>query len=293
MSGVAASFGAADQKAIYGPTERLRIGLQPIADRNLFCTWRKETSGSSQSKPRKVPYVRGGFRLTGQFNSPDLPSKLMTLAEAITECQGLGFDGVGLVFIPGCGVVGVDFDHCLDASKKLAPTLAQRKALTLLWNVAFIERSQSDTGLHAIVLGDAPTLKANGELEIFGDKNFLALTGFAGRGIASDIDKEVVTKLVGLVVEIKEGNKKTLDVPSKADGGTKVVLNDDLTGHLSRKGGNEPLERVANALSFINPDIERDSWLKIIFAIRHGLGDTADGFALADKWSKGDLYAGR
>ena len=293
MTGFAISAGIEKMSDRASPLERLRVGLQAIAHQGQFCTWRLETSGDANDKPRKVPYVHGGYRLAGRFDSPELRAKLMTLEEAISECQRLGHHGVGLVFFPGCGVVGVDLDHCLDVNRKLTLTPYQRKALALLKDSAFTERSQSDTGVHAIALGNAQTVKANGELEIFGDKNFLALTGFGGRGIACNISEEVVATLLRLVAELKGQIKPALSGTPLAAGRSMDALNNDLTVHASNRGGQEPIDRVADALRFVNPDIDRDTWLKIIFAIRYGLGDTPEGFELADKWSRGALYERR
>lgn len=274
--------------------DRLRAGLAPIADKAVFCTWRLETSGDSKVKPRKVPYVRGGLRLAGRYDNPELQFKLMTLEDAIADFRLRNYSGVGLVFFPGCGVIGVDFDHCLDANRELTLTLPQRKALALLKDSAFTERSQSDTGVHAIVLGYAQTVKANGELEVFGDKNFLALTGFGGKGVARQIDAGRIEKIAALVVEIKGqvvcANKDTKRMGNgdnhSVSGGVEVLR---LT---PEDEGGEAFERVASALRFIDPDIDRDDWVKVIFAIRHGLGDRLEALELADSWSKGALYAG-
>lgn len=274
--------------------DRLRGGLAPIADKAVFCTWRLETSGDSKGKPRKVPYVRGGLRLAGRYDNPELQFKLMTLEAAIAACQLGHYSGVGIVFFPGCGVIGVDIDHCLDTNRELTPTLAQRKALALLKKAAFMERSQSDTGVHAIVLGDAQTVKANGELEVFGNKNFLALTGYGGKGVATQIDFCRIEKIIALVAEIKE--RAVSDSAALALKGYGVG-SVDVTGvsafHRVPDEGSEPVGRVESALRYINPDIDRDTWLKIIFAIRHGLGDRPEAFELANIWSKGGLCAAK
>lgn len=276
------------------PLDRLRSGLAPIAHRPIYCTWRIETSGDGKDKQRKVPYVRGGYRLAGRYDNPELQFKLMALEEAIAACQLGHYSGVGIVFFPGCGVIGVDFDHCLDAMRKLTPTPHQRKALALLKGVAFTERSQSDTGVHAIMLGDGKTAKANGELEVFGDKNFLALTGYGGKGVATQIDLCRIEKIIALVAEIRgRAASGSAALALKGYGVGSVNATGVSAFHSVPDQGSEPVDRVGSALQFINPDVDRDTWVKIIFAIRQGLGDRPEAFELADNWSKGGRYAGK
>jgi len=45
------------------------------------------------------------------------------------------------------------------------------------------------------------------------------------------------------------------------------------------------VDTIADALSYISPDLDNDSWVRIGFAIKHELGES--GFPLFDEWSKG------
>lgn len=144
----------------------LRAGLAPIADKPVFCLRRG-----------KVPYGRDCRPLRGEFSSPELQANLMPLAEGLVRARGRGdFDGVGLAFFPGCGVVGLDLDHVITGAK-LTFSEEQQEALKAVARHAFVEVSMSGTGLHAFFVGDAVTVKLNGEVEVFGDRNFIALTG--------------------------------------------------------------------------------------------------------------------
>ena len=106
----------------------------------------------------------------------------------------------------------------------------------------------------------------------------------------TSIDKalEIVTKLKG---ESKPQRSKTgsgVLMPTHLNGFDPENYGAGLAAHRLQLEAQEPIERVSDALRFINPDIDRDSWLKIIFAIRHGLGDTREAFVLADTWSRGN-----
>lgn len=172
--------------------DALRAGLATITAQRLYCTWALEPNPANPPKPKKVPYVRGGARLTGSYADANLPAKLMTLNESIDACEATGHCGVGIVFFPGCGVVGLDLDHCIDPVSGFTLQPAQQAALQLFKKASFVEFSQSGTGLHAIALGKATTVKANGTVELFANKNFLALTGAHGRGTATQIDPDAL-----------------------------------------------------------------------------------------------------
>ena len=278
------------EPAALAALEKLRLGLQLIADRKMFCTWRLEPNPNKPEKPRKVPYVRGGKKLAGTFADPELLPRLMTLGEAISAFQRNGHNGAGIVFTPGCGVIGIDFDDCLDMNKKLAATSAQKSALSKVRRRAFIERSQSGTGFHAIMLGDASTAKANGELEVFGDRNFLALTGAAGQGVAQAIDADCTSALLQLVADIKSQKKETVSATSVMRHAPAGSVNTDLTAHLQSPDGKESIERVGDALRFVDPELKRPEWLKILWAVFHALGDAPEARELVVTWASGAMH---
>ena len=67
-------------------------------------------------------------------------------------------------------------------------------------------------------------------------------------------------------------------------------LNDDLIGHLKSLEGKVTIKDVRSALTYLPPDCDREMWLRIIWGIRHGLGDAEDARELADQWSRGAVY---
>lgn len=261
--------------------EKLLEGLQAVAGRRQFSTW-KLIQQPGRAKPSKVPFTRDGKRLTGSFSDPVLPANLMNLEEAIAAVRSRWHHGVGLVFTPNCGIVGLDLDACV-AAGQFTGTPAQQEAFAIFEPHSFIEHSQSGTGLHAIALGNAVTNKKDGELELFGNMNFLALTGLNGSGVAAEIPTAEIDLVDALVCQLKGEKRRdrTLD-PN---------LNSDLIGHLKGAEGLASIDAVTSALQYLDPGMPRDQWLTVIWAIRHGLGDTTEGVNLADLWSQGDLSA--
>ena len=97
---------------------------------------------------------------------------------------------------------------------------------------------------------------------------------------------------------LKLGQQKADDVGNNfAITGTPPVplifspgLNSDMMAHLPHSEGQESIEQVLDALKYLDPDCDRDVWLKVCWAGRHGLGDTVEALDLFIKWSRGELH---
>jgi len=120
----------------------------------------------------KVPYSP----LTGRLASTDKPSSWVTFEEACRFRQA-GFDGVSFAITPELGIVGVDFDDCLDpetgALKEWARPYVDRLP-------GFKQKSASGCGLHCFVRATKPGKRTkrsieDGAIEIF-DLHFLSFT---------------------------------------------------------------------------------------------------------------------
>lgn len=260
--------------------ESLKSGLLPLAKRRQFVTW-KLIQIAGRPKPSKIPFVNDGSTLKGSFDNPELLSRLMTLDEAIESAKLHQHNGVGLVFTPDCGVVGIDLDSCI-VDGEFAGTPEQQEALATFGPHSFIEHSQSGSGIHAIALGDAVTNKKDGILELFGNKNFLALTGINGQGIASEIPTCEINRVDEIVCRLKGAARNSQTFDSN--------LNSDLITNLKAPLGLESIEDVRRVLRYLDPSCDRDRWMRIIWGIHHGLGDTPDARQLADEWSQGMFY---
>lgn len=97
---------------------------------------------------RKCPFnPRTGT--TAKAGRPDTWADLATAAQAVKAGR---FEGIGFEFAEGGGIVGVDFDHCIDAGGQLSD-----------WAAGWVERlnsyteiSPSGTGLHVYCRGKLP-----------------------------------------------------------------------------------------------------------------------------------------
>jgi len=274
---------ALDRRITESEVAALRAGFAPVVDRRLFVARRG-----------KVPYVAGGGVLSGAFASEAVQSKLMTLEDSIALADRGSFDGVGSAFYTGCGVAGVDLDHCVDpVTGKLNPTAEQREVLAMLVGKAYIETSMSGTGLHCFALGDAKTFKANGSVELFGDSNFIALTG-RGAGVMRRIEPAAVSRVVAIVEHLRQvklhSSAAAVAPTSKGDAPqrSRSTLNAEVLAPTPRPramGAEEP-ERIRSALTSGMPPRDRDAWMRLVWAIRDGLGEA--GLDVAREWSMRD-----
>ena len=282
----------------------LRHGFAPIAHRALFVVRRG-----------KVPHGSDGRRLTGSFADTATQAKFMLLEAALALAPRGKFDGIGIAFYPGCGVVGLDLDHCIGADGDWHLRDEQTAALRQFMGRAFIEKSMSGTGLHAFALGDAETVKANGEVELFGDKNFVAVTG-DGAGTVDRMGPGGIAKATAVVRSAQkrcaaaraldgsraegstQGNEKSslsAPLPSSPSAelapsrGTKdPSINGSILTAQSRQPskGTEDLDRARGALFSGLPPRSHSEWVRLLFAIRDAVGER--GHQMAREWSAQD-----
>ncbi len=105
-------------------------------------------------------------------------------------------------------------------------------------------------------------------------------------------EQPIYTPVVGAISWITVGKSIDVDSYLKLSSVKRAEsLNDDLIWHLKSLEGNVTIEDVRSALTHLPPDCDREMWLRIIWGIRHGLGDVEDARELADQWSRGAVYA--
>jgi len=270
----------------------LRAGLSNIADKKMYVTWQLEPNPDNPDKPRKVPYGISGQKLTGSFSDPLMVKQLMMLDQAIDWCDKRQHTGVGIVFFPDCGVVALDVDHCRNReTKELSFNGAQRSSIELLKPHSFLEVSQSGEGLHLIALGNAQTIRDAGCLELFGDKNFIALTGHGG-GLANICPDGLITRVADIVSQLKIARHHTGNVihfdPAGSSQNVSASATNQIIGSVPRSHGTQDPDRVRSALLHLDPHDfqDYDSWRDIGWMVKDALGDA--GLELFDEWSKAD-----
>jgi len=282
----------------------LKKGLAPIAHRHVFCAWKLEQDDPA-SKPKKVPYVRVNnkwARMQGGHEDTDLPSRLMTLDAAIEHVTdpGPNMTGVGIMFYPGCEIVGLDLDKCLaewdeqSGSMKRRSTPDQERAGSLFGHT-YIERSVSGKGLHLIALGGAQTFRAGGSVELFGNKNFLALTG-DGAGVASRVETAALEEVREIIARAKlltglPGNSSASRATASIVGDEDI--NRDLTGHgrteLPLPEENpENIRKLGESLAFLDPAMGREDWRNTVWACcdLERCGGWSKAYDAARAWSE-------
>jgi KaiC/GvpD/RAD55 family RecA-like ATPase len=179
------------------------------------------------------------------------------------------FTGIGLALLPELGVTVYDFDKATDAEGTLKDRAADIiKGL----GATYVEWSPSGHGVHAFVSGKSslPDNRDIGDgigIDVFTDKKYVTFTGRAITDVADDapfapINEEVEVKL----------RKK----------GATVESDDDEEEQWNR---NKPgsFEKLKAALEFLDPAKaeDRDSWMRITYAIGNAFGHDEVGEQLA------------
>ena len=120
-------------------------------------------------KPRKMPYnPRTGY--PAKAGQPDTWADFATAMQAVSSGR---YEGVGFEFHNG--IVGVDFDHCIQDGK-LDPWVATWVEILN----SYTEVSPSGTGLHVICIGKlpGPSVKRP-EAEMYDSARYFTMTGNA------------------------------------------------------------------------------------------------------------------
>ena len=128
--------------------------------------WRRETR---DDKATKIPYRADG---AGRASSTD-PVTWNTYEAALAVVGQ--YDGLGFVTTKECGIVLLDFDHCI-VDGEIAPWA--REILAVVKSA--VEVSPSGKGLHAYFAGKLPDRgRKCGDCEIYDSGRFFCVTGRA------------------------------------------------------------------------------------------------------------------
>ena len=144
--------------------------------------WRLEPDPKGE-KPRKVPYnPKNGSRA-----SATNPETWGTMEEALAAKERYLFAGIGFVFTEGCGIVGVDIDHCLDENGQMNETA---RAITGKYPT-YTEISPSGKGLHLFYRGSGMPGKGNKNsesgVEMYAAARYFTMTGKRPEGSPEEI----------------------------------------------------------------------------------------------------------
>lgn len=273
-----------------------------LRSRRQWLVW-KLVQDPNEPKPRKVPfYVSGSPRLGQQGTDADV-GNLADYDTAVAACASGRYTGLGFALLPNCGVVALDFDHCVRDGNVLDSRIDD------LISGTYAEISPSGTGLRAFFEGDlisrkdnahkskrvggeagADRLDGNFDIEVFGTNGFVTVTG----NHTSDTKlwglEDTVLPLTPAVLEMyrdRFGDRPSL-LPAVSGGAV-----DDLADLGSPKLG-WTIDQGREYLFDCSASVSREEWLNALMAVHHEFDGSDDALDIADQWSAtGDSYGGR
>ena len=141
-----------------------------------WVTWKGEerTSASGETRVTKIPFTPDGTRKASSTKLEDWGP----FEAAFETYEKGGVSGVGFVFSPSHGVVGVDLDHCIEGGE-LHP--AARRIVERF--DSYTEISVSGSGLHILVRGSLPWPgKRLDPVEVYREGRYFTVTGAVYEG---------------------------------------------------------------------------------------------------------------
>ncbi len=165
----------------------------------------KLVQADGEPKPRKVPYCVDGRPRRGKQGSPEDRARLATYdaaARVLADDLAGEYSGLGFAMLEDWGVVGLDFDHCVDANGVVDP------AVEAVIDGTYAEYSPSGTGVHAFLTGSIANAKSHWTdwgwgFETFCSTGFLTMTGHA-TPVCELVGVDSLEHLNGAVTELFE-----------------------------------------------------------------------------------------
>jgi hypothetical protein len=178
--------------------------------------------------------------------------------------------------LPQWGVVGLDFDHCVDADGRLPPEVEDIVSRT------YAEYSPSGNGVRAFVRGNIGNKKSTTHqghpwgFEVFSEKGFLTFTG----------NILPYTEALGLEDFVAPVDERVLNLSQKRFGSTHAAPSgsDDFLDNYEPPLGLRAAD-IEALLSDLDPGMGREGWIQVGMALHHELG--SEGLDVWDDWSSG------
>ena len=156
-----------------GEEPRRASRFLPVAAENIpeelkalpqWVVWRGvERNGRTTKPPRQID---------GRPAKANDPWTWTTFENVLEAYEAGEADGIGFMFAPGGGLVGIDLDHCVGEDGTVAP-----KAEAIVEALGgYTEYSVSGKGLHVIVRAELEKNIAK-PIELYGQNHFLTMTG--------------------------------------------------------------------------------------------------------------------
>ncbi len=250
-----------------------------LAKRQSWLIWRNEDNPNGK-KPLKVPYYADGGKRHGVQGSDKDKSRLATFELAKAAAAKGGFTGVGIAMLGDHDITALDFDNCYDGSGELPPEI---KAIA---ERTYAEISPSGHGIRAFVRGSygsqkSPTTADQYGFETFYDSGFVTFTGHVLPG----------TLEAGVEDHVARVNDIVDPLVTKRFGGarTRVYDPNDPTAVLEKVAPRtgRTIEEMEEVLKQIDPDCDRDLWIRVAMGLHHETEGDDTGFQLWNEWSMG------
>ena len=172
----------------------------PLPELRQWVCW------GAPGRHRKCPYNPS----TGYPAKAGQPETWAALEDALSAMRAGRYEGVGFEFAEGGGIVGVDFDHCL-----------QGGALTP-WAAAWVDRldsytelSPSGEGLHVLCKGKLPGGSVKRPLaEMYDRARYFTFTGKAWGGAPKPL-RDAQEAICALYEELQAGARQTQQQPAQ------------------------------------------------------------------------------
>jgi putative DNA primase/helicase len=137
-----------------------------------------KTSPRPAGGVNKIPYNRQGR--PAKYTDP---STWLSYEEALQQARKPGYGGIGIVLSEELGIIGIDFDHCIQDGE-LNPEIEQ----WLLDLNTYTEVSFSGDGLHALAFGRIPwNAHHAAKVEMYDRKRYFVVTGRQVTGTPDEI----------------------------------------------------------------------------------------------------------
>lgn len=234
--------------------------------RAQWVAWKYEFRNGPDAKPTKPPVSpRSGFPA-----SHSNPATWATYEEARDCAIRRGLPGVGYVLTDDDGICGIDLDNCRDPE-----TGALDEWALEIVNLCetYTEASPSGRGVRLFALGKPGKAVKRGNVEIYGNKRYLTVTGNHLGDTPLDI-KPAPWTLAALEARVAAME------PARAESAPV-----DGTARMAAYPAGTADAELRELLFAIDPNCAYPEWIEVLMALHDATN--GGGIDLADQWSAG------
>lgn len=268
-------------RAIAPALQAVRVP-EPLRAIPGWLIWRYEQF-AGEAKPRKIPYWADGTRRHGTQGGPQDRDRLTTFVAARDAAIRAGFDGVGFAPLADFGYTFLDFDACVDVHGNVPKEIEQ------IVNRTYAEYSPSGKGIRAVLKGDLGNHKSHATPDQYGYETF-STSGFV-TFTGNVLPTCEVLGYEDHIAAVDENTKALCQRRFGASSGATFDPDDFMAGREPKVG--YTVGQMEELLSYLDPSMGREPWLRIGMALHHECEGDDTGFEVWDDWSKdGDTYPG-